>query len=204
MTQRISGHIMSTTLQGQCSRALLGGNTSMYSTKSTIEMAQDMKSFLEIKDRKNLQVSNEDWLVLLRSRATAGLPAYMNFEIVSVNDSSIHASMLIGEHHMAANGFIHAASLITLADTTCGFGCFSKLPKGATGFTTIELKTNFLGTSKAGALLTCEARLVHGGRTTQVWDATITDSTTKSTLALFRCTELIMYPKPTTTTTPSN
>jgi 1,4-dihydroxy-2-naphthoyl-CoA hydrolase len=67
----------------------------------------------------------------------------------------------------------------------------ASLPAGATGFTTIELKTNFLGTALAGTLL-CEAKRVHGGRTTQVWDATVTDESGK-TLALFRCTQLLLY-----------
>ena len=43
---------------------------------------------------------------------------------------------------------------------------------GRGGFTTIELKTNFLATAREGALR-CSARLVHGGGRTQVWDATV-------------------------------
>ncbi|HCK84598.1 MAG TPA: competence protein ComA, partial [Hyphomonadaceae bacterium] len=55
------------------------------------------------------------------------------------------------------------------------------------GFTTIELKANFLGTARDGAVA-CEARLVHGGRTTQVWDAEAKHEATGKTIALFRCT----------------
>jgi 1,4-dihydroxy-2-naphthoyl-CoA hydrolase len=67
-------------------------------------------------------------------------------------------------------------------------------PDGATGFTTIELKSNFLGTALEG-VIRCEATLVHGGRTTQVWDATVMSVSTGRTLALFRCTQLMLYPK---------
>ena len=91
---------------------------------------------------------------------------------------------------MAPNGFLHAGTVTTLADSTCGYGCILSLPEDATGFTTVELKVNFLRTAREGTL-GCEARLVHNGRTTQVWDATVTDPRGR-TLALFRCTELIL------------
>jgi uncharacterized protein (TIGR00369 family) len=91
---------------------------------------------------------------------------------------------------MAPNGYLHAGTVVTLADTACGYGCVLSLPDGATGFTTIELKTNFLRTATAGTLA-CEARLVHGGRTTQVWDAVVRHDSAR-TLALFRCTQLLL------------
>ena len=81
--------------------------------------------------------------------------------------------------------------LVALADTACGYGSILSLPDDATGFTTIELKTNFLGTAVEG-MLACESTLVHGGRTTQVWDATVTNEAGKK-LALFRCTQLLLY-----------
>ena len=68
-------------------------------------------------------------------------------------------------------------------------------PSGARGYTTIELKANLLGTARDGHL-ECEATLVHGGRTTQVWDAKVTSNESGKTLALFRCTQLILYPEP--------
>jgi uncharacterized protein (TIGR00369 family) len=94
---------------------------------------------------------------------------------------------------LAPNGYLHAATVVGLADSACGYGCIASLPGGASGFTTIELKTNFLGTALAGTLL-CESQRVHGGRTTQVWDATVRDDSDK-TIALFRCTQLLLYPE---------
>ena len=96
---------------------------------------------------------------------------------------------------MAPNGFLHAGSVITLADTSAGYGCIANLPEEATGFTTIELKSNHLGTTLDGTL-DCVARPVHLGRTTQVWDATVTHRESGKTLALFRCTQMILYAKP--------
>ena len=94
---------------------------------------------------------------------------------------------------LAPNGYLHAAAVIALADTTCGYGTLTDLPEGAQNFTTIELKSNFLGTAREG-IVTCVATRVHGGRTTQVWDATVTDDLSGKTIALFRCTQLILYP----------
>jgi 1,4-dihydroxy-2-naphthoyl-CoA hydrolase len=98
----------------------------------------------------------------------------------------------IGPHHIAPNGYLHAGAVVGLADTICGYGCIASLPDGASGFTTVELKTNFLGTALEGTL-SAEATLVHGGRTTQVWDAIVRAD--GRTLALFRCTQLVLYPR---------
>jgi len=90
--------------------------------------------------------------------------------------------------HMAPNGFLHAASVIALVDSACGYACVASLPEGASGFTTIELKANYLGTAREGETVACTARLVHGGRMTQVWDAEAVNRTTGKTMAVFRCT----------------
>ena len=68
------------------------------------------------------------------------------------------------------------------------------LPDGATGFTTIELTANFLGTARDGTLA-CVATPAHLGSTTQVWDATVSRQADGKTIAPFRCTQMILYPK---------
>ncbi len=101
--------------------------------------------------------------------------------------------MQVEQRHLAPNGYLHAASVIALADTAAGYGCAAHLPDGASGFTTIELKSNFLGTSLEGRITT-RATLVHGGRTTQIWDAIVRDHKER-TIALFRCTQMVLWPK---------
>ncbi len=91
---------------------------------------------------------------------------------------------------VAPNGYVHAGTVVSLADTVCGYGCILALPEGAPGFTTIELKTSFLRSAKEGTIF-CEGRLVLGGRTTQLWDATVTDEKGRA-MALFRCTQLVL------------
>ena len=87
-----------------------------------------------------------------------------------------------------------AEETVALADTLCGYGCVVALPEGATGFTTVELKSNHIGTVREGAIL-ATATLVHGGRTTQVWDAVVAEEATGKPIAIFRCTQMVLYPK---------
>ena len=122
------------------------------------------------------------------------LPGVLGIEFDSVETGLVRSRLEVERCHMAPNGFLHAASVVALADTSCGYGCQVSLPAGASGFTTVELKSNFMGTARAGDLIECRAWLVHGGRSTQIWDAEVSDGAGK-TLALFRCTQMVLYPK---------
>ena len=122
------------------------------------------------------------------------LPGLVGVEILSVTAAGVESRMAVRREVMAPNGFLHAASVIALADTSCGYGCMALLPEGAKGFTTIELKSNFLGTAREGAIY-CRAAPVHLGRTTQVWDAVVTNEATEAKIALFRCTQMLLWPK---------
>jgi len=125
------------------------------------------------------------------NEAGSGLfPGHIGVEIDSVADGVVRGRMELDDHHLAPNGYLHAAAVIGLADTACGYGSILSLPEGGIGFTTIELKTNFLRTTLAGTI-GCEATLVHGGRTTQIWDATVSDADGRP-MALFRCTQLVL------------
>lgn len=122
------------------------------------------------------------------------LPKHLGIEAVVIEADHAHMRMPLQPFHFAPNGFVHAGSVITLADTVAGLGCAASLPDGAVNFTTIELKSNFTGTARDG-VLSCEARRVHGGRTTQVWDATVVRESDGRTIAMFRCTQMILYPR---------
>lgn len=130
----------------------------------------------------------------LNGRGATTLPGLIGVDIYRVEGPEVSGRLVIRPEVLAPNGFLHAATVVALADTACGYGSFANLPDGARGFTTIELKSNFFGTAREGTIL-CEARLMHGGRTTQVWDATVTNAATGQTIALFRCTQMILYPR---------
>ena len=130
----------------------------------------------------------------LNERGVGTLPGLIGIEVLEAEKGRLTSRLELRDELMAPNGYLHAATIVALADTSCGYGTFVSLPQGAEGFTTVELKSNFLGTKRAG-VIGCEARLAHGGRTTQVWDATVTDAEGGKPLALFRCTQLILYPR---------
>lgn len=124
----------------------------------------------------------------------SSLPGHLGIEITKVAEGEIGARLDVQPHLLAPNGYLHAGTVVTLADTASGYGCVANLPEGATGFTTIELKSNHLGTARDGAIA-CVAKAVHLGRTTQVWDAVVTSEANGKTIALFRCTQMILFPK---------
>ena len=122
------------------------------------------------------------------------LPGYLGVEMTALAQGTLSSRMAVKKLHVAPNEFLHAASVVALADTACGYATIAHLPAGAQSFTTIELKSNFLGTVRDGGIA-CTATAQHLGRTTQVWDAVVTNEATGRRLALFRCTQMILWPK---------
>ena len=128
------------------------------------------------------------------SLAEGTLVSHLGINIISVQRGQSHLELPIQPFLLAPNGYLHAGSVISLADSAAGFGCMASLPEGASGFTTIEIKSNHLGTARDGELV-CTATVVHAGKSTQVWDAIVKNKATDQTIALFRCTQMILYPK---------
>jgi 1,4-dihydroxy-2-naphthoyl-CoA hydrolase len=122
------------------------------------------------------------------------LPGYLGIVFTEVTSRCVRAELAVRKVLMAPNGFLHAGSVVTLADTCAGYGCRKNLPPDASGFTTVELKSNHLGTAREGTI-DCVATPAHLGRTTQVWDAVVTHRESGKAIALFRCTQMVLYPK---------
>ena len=121
------------------------------------------------------------------------LPGTLGLVITHVEDGQVRAELPVVNAVLAPNGYLHAGTVVALADSSAGCGCFASLPESATGFTTIELKSNHLGTALDGTI-ECVAAIQHRGKTTQVWDATVTHRESGKTIALFRCTQMLLYP----------
>lgn len=132
-------------------------------------------------------------LAALNARGTGRLPGLFGLTVLHLDERELIMRMVIQPQLLAPNGFLHAAAVIAAADTACGYACIAHLPEGAENFTTVELKANFLGTARDGEI-DAVARAAHLGRTTQVWDATVTAADTGRTIALFRCTQMILWP----------
>jgi len=132
-----------------------------------------------------------DAIALFRIKQAGHLPDHLGIDWLELRKGYSRGFIELSKHHLAPNGYLHAATVVALADTACGYGCIMSLPENASGFTTLELKTNFIGTTLTGRI-SCEARLVHGGRMTQVWDAEVKSETSGKTIALFRCTQMLL------------
>jgi uncharacterized protein (TIGR00369 family) len=130
----------------------------------------------------------------LDRRSQGSLPGLVGLEMVSLEARRVAMRLALRREHLAPHGFLHAAVVVALADTACGYGTIAHLPQGADSFTTVELKANFLGTARDGAIA-CEATPAHMGRSTQVWDAEVRSETSGQRIALFRCTQMILWPK---------
>lgn len=143
---------------------------------------------MEIKLRQDFSIET------FNQRGAEYLPGYLGIELLTAREGTLTSRMGIRKLHFAPNQFLHAASIVALADTTCGYATYAHLPEGAESFTTIELKSNHLGTVREGGI-SCVATAQHLGRTTQVWDATVSDEATGRKIALFRCTQMILWPR---------
>src|SRR5258708_879006 len=128
---------------------------------------------------------------LMNERGRGRLPELVGFRVTSLEQGLLIAELAIKPELLAPNGYLHAATVIALADTACGYGCIAHLPKGADNFTTVELKSNFLGTARDGTIV-CVATPAHLGRATQVWDAVVTDNASAPHTALFPSTQILL------------
>jgi 1,4-dihydroxy-2-naphthoyl-CoA hydrolase len=134
-----------------------------------------------------------DWTPELLNEINEGrLPGLFGLVVLRVAPGEIEARLKLRPEFMAPNGYLHAGTVVSMADSCCGEGCFASLPEGMTGFTTSELKSNFLRTTGPDDALLCEALMAYGGRTTQVWDATVRRESDLKVIALFRCTQYLL------------
>jgi uncharacterized protein (TIGR00369 family) len=127
----------------------------------------------------------------LTAIGASGLAGFMGMEVVDFEDGRLTLHLPVSPRLLNPMGVVHGGAIISLADTACGYATLVSLPDDATAFTTIELKSNFLGAVKDGTL-TCVATPVHRGRTTMVWDADVTHLESGRRIALFRCTNLVL------------
>lgn len=121
-------------------------------------------------------------------------PGLVGIELEICEADLVTGKMTVTEPVVAGTGFLWAPVVITLADWLCAAGMSPNLPQGAS-FTTVELKTNFLGSAKEGEVVSGRAVPMHRGKSTHVWDVEVRNDTTGRVIALFRCTQMILYPK---------
>lgn len=127
------------------------------------------------------------------NRANIGkLPEHLGLIVTEAGDGRVVGQFKVRPDLVSHTGYLLAGVGLTLADLLCAYGVSTVWPEGAKSFTTVEVKCNFVGTALEGDV-EITASLVHGGRTTQLWDAEITSVATGRRMALFRATQIIIY-----------
>ncbi len=122
------------------------------------------------------------------------LPGHLGLVITKVEDGLVEGRFDVRPDLVAHTGYLLAGAVLSIADILCAYGVSTSWPDGANGFTTAEVKCNFIGTLREGGV-TATARLLHGGRTTQVWDAEVRNESSGQLMAAFRCTQILLYPR---------
>ena len=119
---------------------------------------------------------------------------YLGMEFLKVEEDEVIPRIVLQQHHFGWNGYLHAGTIFSLADSCAGYGCVRSLPEGAAGFTTIETKTNFLSTVRQGSIQAIAIPL-HRGKSTQVWDTSVSSTENGQLLSCYRCTQMVLWPK---------
>lgn len=130
----------------------------------------------------------------LHDKQQGTLPGRFGLTVTELAEGRLQAEFAVQDWMHAPNGFLHAASVIALADSCAGYACRAHLPDGSKGFTTIELKSNFLGTARSG-VIRCVTEAEHLGRSTHVWASTVYGPAEQGgkKIALFRCTQMVLW-----------
>lgn len=128
------------------------------------------------------------------ARGAGHLPGHLQLQMLKVEANEVIARLQVTEKHMTWHGFLHAGTAVSLADTCCGYGALCALPDGAESFSTVDLSSSHVGTAREGNII-CTAKPVHLGRTTQVWEASVTRDNDHRMISKFRCTQLILWPR---------
>ncbi len=142
------------------------------------------------------KLPRERWSAALRENQRDGLPGFLDWETIALEPGRVEARLVLRDELMLArDDYLHAGTVVAFADSCAGWGCLATLPEHADGFTTSELKMNLVGTTRQPDAIRCVATLVHGGRTTQVWDSTVTRESDGRAIAHFRCTQFLLERK---------
>ncbi|MEW6403890.1 MAG: PaaI family thioesterase [Chloroflexota bacterium] len=67
----------------------------------------------------------------LNARGRGCLPGLIGIEFISIEPGQLQSRLTIRPELLALNGYLHAATIVALADTTCGYGTINSLPDGA-------------------------------------------------------------------------
>jgi 1,4-dihydroxy-2-naphthoyl-CoA hydrolase len=109
--------------------------------------------------------------------ADTGMPFsnLMGLEIVERSKDRVVGRLTVREDLCTAGGILHGGAFMAFADALGAIGGVMNLEPGART-TTLESKTNFLGSAPVGSTVQGEATPLHVGRRSSVWQTRITNA----------------------------
>ncbi|MEO0688700.1 MAG: PaaI family thioesterase [Pseudomonadota bacterium] len=112
-------------------------------------------------------------------------------EITSAAADMVEGYLDVRDELCTTGAIIHGGAVMAFADAMGAVGAFLSLPDGAKGTTTIESKTNFLGTAKSGERVTAVSKPLSTGNRISVWQTTINRPDGKA-VAVVTQTQLVL------------
>jgi 1,4-dihydroxy-2-naphthoyl-CoA hydrolase len=112
-------------------------------------------------------------------------------ELVSAEKERVEARMLVRPDLCNPMRGLHGGAAMSLADTLGAMGAMMNLPEGSAGTTTLESKSNFLGSAKEGETILAVCTPIHVGRRTSVWQTKITTEAGRN-VALVTQTQMVL------------
>ena len=142
------------------------------------------------------ELPRDRWRADFEQLGFGTLAELLGISVAEIEPGRAILTLKLRSELLLKTGLVHAGTVVSLADTSAGYGCRASLPEHAGGFTTMELKANLLASATAVDDLRSEASIVHSGRTTQVWDVEVTRARDRRVIGLFRCTQMLLAERP--------
>lgn len=115
----------------------------------------------------------------------------LGIDVTLAEKDRIEARMLVRPDMCNPARVLHGGAIMSFADTLGAIGATLNLPEGAAGTTTLESKTNFIGSAREGEMVVAVCEPVHVGRRTSVWQTRIASEAGK-TVALVTQTQMVL------------
>ncbi len=132
-------------------------------------------------------------VVRANERIRGTFAGVLGMEFTHLGPDHVEAVLAVRQEHKQPWGIVHGGAVMTLADTVSGAGAYMNLARGQETVT-VELKINLIGAVRDGTIR-AEARPLHRGRTTSIWEARITDEAGRL-VAVSLSTHLVLDQKP--------
>ena len=119
--------------------------------------------------------------------------ATLGVKLVFIAPGEVHLAFPFAPQFCQQNGFLHAGTIASVADSANGYAAYTLAPPG-TDVLAVEFKINLLAPARGEGFLAC-GRVLRAGRTLTVCQADVfTTGTTERTLIATMLSTIIVRP----------